>query len=36
MRAELYNVLKEFGVNFDDFSKGEKMFDKDKDIFMNC
>lgn len=35
MRAELYNVLKEFGVNFDDFSKGEKIFDKDKDRFMN-
>ena len=24
MRAELYNVLKGLGINFDDFSKGEK------------
>jgi len=35
MRAELYNLLKEFGINFDDFSKGEKLFDKDRDKFMN-
>lgn len=35
MGAELYNLLKEFGINFDDFSKGEKLFDKDRDKFMD-
>lgn len=35
MRAELYDVLKGLGINFDDFSKGEKMFEKDRDRFMN-
>lgn len=35
MRAGLYNVLKELGINFDDFSKGEKIFEKDRDRFMN-
>lgn len=35
MRAELYNLLKEFGIKFDDFSKGEKLFDKDRDKFVN-
>ena len=35
MGTELYNLLKEFGINFDDFSKGEKLFEKDRDKFMN-
>lgn len=35
MRAELYNALKGLGINFDDFSKGEKLFEKDRDKFMN-
>lgn len=35
MRAELYNLLMDLGINFDDFSKGEKIFEKDRGRFID-
>ena len=35
MRADIYNELYELGINFDDFSKGKKLFETDRDRFMD-
>ena len=35
MRADIYSGLRKLGVNFDDFSKGKKLFEEDREKFMD-
>lgn len=35
IEMDMYEKLAECGINFDDFSKGEKLFEDDREKFMN-
>lgn len=35
MDTRIYVMLSGYGINFDDFSKGEKLFEEDREKFMD-
>jgi hypothetical protein len=35
IEMDIYEKLTKCGINFDDFSKGEKLFEDDREKFMN-